>query len=143
MFSLTIICTVAMLHAYYKHTRHSIINSGDSVASNRKKHGGVVKITSLITVLYVVFCGPFLGVALYELTKELERYRGDFDDTALANLTITRAGDELMNNHDVTGTMFLVFQYMLYMNGLVDVAVYCIFEKDFRRSLKNLITCTF
>ena len=83
-------------------TRHSIINSRDSVTSKRKKHGGVVKITSLITVLYVVFCGPFLCIALYQLTKSLERSRADFDETALANFTISLTDDELMNNYDVT-----------------------------------------
>ena len=138
MFSLTIISKAAMIQAYCKYNRVSVINSGNSVTSNRKKHEDV-KMTSLLTVLYVAFCGPFLGMSLlYQLIKVSAEPANDLINSASANFTISAADDDLMNNFDVTETINKVFQLMVHMNGLVDVTIYCILDKDFRGSLMNI-----
>ena len=150
LFSLTLISTAAMLHTYFKHTRSNILNSGNSVTTNRKKHGGVVKMTSLIVLCYVIFCGPWLFMSPYQLIKDVGEMafleaENDLDNEAVVNSTSAAVlgGVDLDTgwNDDISESIFSIVKQMFNLNGIVDVVVYGIFDKEFRSSLKALFTC--
>ena len=72
-----------------------------------------------------------------------------FNSTVLKHLKTETVLDDLYLddqdvNHadkDISSNLFTISRQIFNLNGLVDVLVYCIFDKEFRSALKDLFTC--
>ena len=97
--------------------------------------------TSLITVGYVLLCSPLLILQAntqIDLIKDVAR--GEFQFYFI-NSTINEDHDLLMYEDHlyVEDTLYQTFQTLFKINGIVDVAVYSMFDNEFRKSVKALL----
>ena len=115
-FSAGFIATIAMFIAYLKHRNNNGMQSrDDSVSSNQRSHGKVVKVTSFMTVGYIITCGPASVMNMYLSTQGSLRV-------------------------DLSTFSIEYLAYLLYdFNGSINIIVYILVDKQFRMYCKSIL----